>query len=130
MADYPNPPKSDAEYVAEAHMKLLGHEPIMTYLRREFAREADANDEQPMSEAEFLGRPHPKTVAHTAAVVERVQALTPPSLVKLDAGEAALAAIVAWRNLELGGQEPGDYQWNDALDYARIKIDRYIEATP
>lgn len=87
-------------------------------------------DIPPMSEAEFLGRPHPKTVAHTAAVVERVQALTPPpSLVKLDRGEALVAQVVIWRRLELGGQAPGDQQWDAALAYIRDLADRYIEAT-
>lgn len=84
----------------------------------------------PMSEAEFLGRPHPAVIAHTAAVVERVQALTPPpSLVKLDRAEALVAAVVIWRNRELHGQAPGEEQYDSALDYVRDLTDRYIEAT-
>ncbi|MFJ4107935.1 hypothetical protein [Oerskovia enterophila] len=87
-------------------------------------------DIPPMTEAEFLGRPHPAVVDHTAAVVERVQALTPPSLVKLDRAEALVAAVVIWRNRELHGQAPGEEQYDSALDYIRDLTDRYIEATP
>lgn len=86
-------------------------------------------DSEPMSEAEFLGRPHPAVVAHTAAVVERVQALQPPSLVKLDRAEALVAAVVIWRNRELHGQAPGEEQYDSALDYVRDLTDKYTETT-
>lgn len=86
-------------------------------------------DIPPMTEAEFLGRPHPAVVDHTAAVVERVQALTPPSLVKLDRAEALVAAVTAWRQLELGGQYDTP-QTRAALDYIRDLTDKYTEETP
>ena len=83
------------------------------------------------SEREFLygESPHPAVVDHTAAVVERVQALTPPSLVRMDRAEALVAEVVAWRRLELGGQGLDDHQWWDALNFIRDLADRYIEAT-
>lgn len=124
MADYPSPPKSDAEYRAEAEMKLLGTEPLETYLRREFAK-------QPVqSEHEFLygESPHPAVVDHTAAVVERVQALTPPSLVRMDRAETALAAVVARRKLEHQGQFGTD-QWWGLKRYEDGLVDRYLEET-
>lgn len=83
----------------------------------------------PMTEAEFLGRPHPAVIAHTAAVVERVQALKPPSLVKLDRGEQVIAAAVALYNLEIHGQGPGDEQWHKTREYLHGLTERYIEAT-
>lgn len=85
-------------------------------------------DIPPMTEAEFLGRPHPAVVDHTAAVVERVQALTPPSLVRMDRAETALAAVVARRKLEQAGQFQTD-QWWDLKRYEDILVDNYIEET-
>lgn len=83
------------------------------------------------SEHEFLygESPHPAVVDHTAAVVERVQALTPPSLVRMDRAEALVAAVTAWRQLELGGQYDTP-QTRAALDYIRDLTDKYTEETP
>lgn len=85
---------------------------------------ADYNMYPPMSEAEFLGRPHPAVVAHMQHAIDRVK---PPSLVRMDRAEALVAAVVAWRNLELGGQYDTP-QVRDALGYMRDLADRYIEA--
>lgn len=84
---------------------------------------------EPISEYEFLhGTPHPVTHAHTAAVVDRVNALKPPSLVKLDRAEVALAAVVARRKLEQSGQFQTD-QWWDLKRYEDGLVDRYIKET-
>lgn len=84
-----------------------------------------------ISERHFLygDAPHPRTVAHTGAVVERIQALKPPSLVKLDRGEQVIAAAVALWNLEQHGQGIGDEQWHKAREYLSSLTERYVEAT-
>lgn len=87
------------------------------------ARELEA---EPISEYEFLhGTPHPAAVEHMQHAIDRVK---PPSLVKLDRAEVLVAAVVTWRNLELGGQHETQ-QWCDAIGYIRDLADRYIEAT-
>lgn len=103
MAEYPDPPADVRRYYHDGDL---------------------------MTEAEFLGRisPHPAVAAHTAAVVERVQSLAPPSLVKLDRGEALITAATAWRNLELGGQYETS-QWWDSIRHLRDLVDKYQETT-
>lgn len=83
----------------------------------------------PITEHHFLygDAPHPATHAHTEAVVERIHALTPPSLVRMDRAEDALAAVVARRKLEHAGQFQTD-QWWDLKRYEDSIVDRYIEA--
>ncbi len=80
----------------------------------------------PITEAEFLGRPHPAAVAHMQHAIDRVQ---PPSLVKLDRGEQVIAAAVALYNLEIHGQGIGDEQWHKAREYLHSLTERYVEAT-
>lgn len=79
----------------------------------------------PMSEAEFLGRPHPAAVEHMQHAIDRIK---PPSLVRMDRAEAALAAVVARRKLEQAGQFQTE-QWWDLKRYEDGIVDRYIEAT-
>lgn len=101
MADYPTPP--DDFTLAQAFASV-------------------------QSEHHFLygDAPHPAAVAHMQHAIDRVQ---PPSLVKLDRAEAALAAVVARRNLEQSGQFLTD-QWWDLKRYEDSIVDRYIEETP
>lgn len=82
-----------------------------------------------ISEHHFLygDAPHPRTVAHTEAVVDRIHALKPPSLVRMDRAEDALAAVVARRKLEQHGQILTD-DWWDLKRYEDSLVDRYIEA--
>lgn len=105
MADYPTPPDD---------YPFVGH-PLPAVVSEHHFLYGDA--------------PHPRTVAHTEGVVERIHALKPPSLVRMDRAEALVAQVVTWRNLELHGQAPGDQQWDAALAYVRDLADRYIEAT-
>lgn len=94
---------------------------------RKAAEDAAAAAERVMTEREYLTgeAPHPAAVAHMQHAIDRVQ---PPSLVKLDRAEAALAAVVARRNLEQSGQFLTD-QWWDLKRYEDSIVDRYIEET-
>lgn len=118
MADYPTPPDDFTVYEAE----------------RAILRRRIENDDgvritlaDVMTEHEYLTgeTPHPAAVEHMQHAIDRVK---PPSLVRMDRAEDALAAVVARRKLEQHGQILTD-DWWDLKRYEDSIVDRYIEET-